>query len=85
MQNFPEGDFLFEEGDFCRSRELRQLQNTHHHALMANHQHCVIKSMSNKTSSSYMCASLCPPLSNGMKYSFIQAEHVNNLLAYSKH
>ena len=31
---FPEGDFLSKEGDFCRSRELRQLQNTHHHAII---------------------------------------------------
>ena len=33
-----------------------------------------------------MCASLCPPLSNGMKYLIIQAERVHNILAqaYSK-
>ena len=33
---FPEGDFLSKEGDFCRSRELRQLQNSHHHAIMVH-------------------------------------------------
>ena len=25
QQEFPEGDFLLKQGDFCRSREFRQL------------------------------------------------------------
>ena len=34
QQEFPEGDFLSKQGDFCRSKEFRQQQSTHHHVIV---------------------------------------------------
>ena len=36
QHEFPGGDFLSQQGHFCRSRNFRQTQSTHHHVIIFN-------------------------------------------------